>query len=224
MCCIRGLLLVLILPLTAFGQDNFEGLGESSFALNHKINNRLDFNYSLRSRYFLYKDSDFTYDQRQLDLVYFSTYKLTLSHSISFGIQYRNREIFDDSGNEIRLTQQFNYKTSLRKLRFGHRFRFEQRILEDLTLLRTRYRFALDFPLNGLELDVGEAYLMPSMELLLTNNSKIKPELDHRTTLQIGWLITKNLKLQGGLEYRFETFNIETEHILFLLTSAVLKI
>ena len=224
MCFIRCSFLFWLLPVLVFSQENFEGLGESSLSLNHKINNRLDFNYSLKSRYFLYNDAELTYDQRQLDFAYFSTYKLNLSHSVSFGIQYRNRSIFNDSGNELRLTQQLNIKTSLQKLRFGHRFRFEQRILEDLTLLRSRYRFALDFPLNGLELDIGEAYLVPSMEILLTNNHKIKPEMDHRTTIQIGWLLTEKLKVQGGFEYRFEALNLDTQHVLFVLTSAILKI
>lgn len=224
MCYIKYALLILFFPLLLWPQENFEGLGETSIAVNHKITNRVDFNYSLRSRYFLYRDSKLTYDQRQLDLAYFGTYKLSLDKSLSFGVQYRNRSIFNDRGNELRLTQQFNQNSRFEKFRFGHRFRFEQRILENLTLLRSRYRFALDFPLNGLELDLGEAYLVPSMEILLTNNPHLKPELDHRTTLQIGWLISENLKLQGGFEYRFEALNLDTQHALFILTSAVLKI
>ena len=224
MYCIKGVLIFLAVPFALFGQNEFESLGESSFSLNQKVNSRLDFNYSLRSRYFLYKDSEFTYDQRQLDLVHFTTYALNLNNSLSFGIQYRNRSIFNDRGNELRFTQQFNHTSTLEKFRFGHRLRIEQRILEDITLWRSRYRFAIDFPLNGLKLDVGESYLVSSMEVLLTQNRAIKSEIDHRTTIQIGWQMSETLKLQTGLEYRFEAFNIDTQHLLFVLTSAVLKI
>ena len=205
-------------------QDNFESLGETAFAVNHNINDSYRINFAARTRYFLYRNNDINVKNRQIDFVHFSTLKLDYNHSVSLGIQYRFRENFDEESNELRLTQQFNYLKQNLALRFGHRFRFEQRILEDLTILRSRYRFALDFPLNGEQLDVGEGYLVTSMEALLSQSSRIKSELDHRTTAQIGWLVTENLKLQVGLEYRFEAFNIETEELLFVLTSAVLKI
>ena len=109
-------------------------------------------------------------------------------------------------------------------MRFGHRFRFEQRLLSELTILRSRYRFALDFPLSGEKLDVGESYLIMSMEALLSQSSAIKPELDHRTTANIGWVISKKSKIQLGLDYRFEAFNINTEYRLFVLSSFILKV
>lgn len=199
-------------------------LGESGFAADHKVSSIYSMNFAARSRYYLYQNSDTKLKKRQLDFVHFSTLKLDYNHSISFGVQYRYREAFDDGRNELRLTQQFNYVKQNLALRFGHRFRFEQRILEDFTILRSRYRFALDFPLKGEKLDVGEPYLVTSMEALLSQSQNIKSEIDHRTTAQIGWLISEKLKLQIGLEYRFEAFNVETEELLFILTSAILKI
>jgi hypothetical protein len=198
-------------------------LGESGFALEHKVNSSYSVNFAARSRYYIFKNSDINLKKRQLDFVHFSTLKLDYNHSLSFGVQYRFREAFDVGNNELRLTQQFNYTKRNLALRFGHRIRFEQRILEDLTILRSRYRFALDFPLNGEKLDIGEPYLVCSMEALLSQSKTIKSEIDHRTTAQIGWLISEKLKLQIGLEYRFEAFNINTEELLFILTSAVLK-
>ena len=62
------------------------------------------------------------------------------------------------------------------------------------------------------------------MEALLSNSKHEKPELDHRTTTQLGWLVSEKIKLQFGVEYRFEAFNLNTEQKLFLLTSAILKI
>lgn len=207
-----------------FSQSDFEGLGETSFAVNTDINNNYKVNFAVRSRYYLYQEDNFSFENRQLDFVHFSTLNLDYNHSVSLGIQYRIRESIDGGSNELRLTQQFNYTKKREAIRFGHRVRFEQRILEDLTILRLRYRYALDFPLNGEKLDIGEAYIVGSMEALLSNSKNEKPELDHRTTTQFGWLVSEKLKLQFGIEYRFEAFNLSTEQKLFLLTSAILKI
>ncbi len=209
---------------TLFSQSDFEGLGETSFALNSDINNNYKVNFAVRSRYYLYQEDNFNFENRQLDFVHFSTLNLDYNHSVSLGVQYRIRESIDGGSNELRLTQQFNYTKKREAIRFGHRVRFEQRILEDLTILRSRYRFALDFPLNGEKLDIGEAYIVGSMEALLSNSKYEKPEIDHRTTAHIGWLVSKSLKLQLGMEYRFEAFNLNTEQKLFLLTSGILKI
>lgn len=205
-------------------QDNFESLGETAFAVNHKLSESYSINFSARSRYYLYRDANFNIENRQVDLVHFSTYNLDYNHSLSFGVQYRFRENFDGGSNELRLSQQFNYTKQNLALRFGHRFQLEQRILDDRTILRSRYRFALDFPLNGEKLDVGESYLVISMEALLSLAKQQNPEIDHRTTAQIGWLVSEQLRLQMGLEYRFEAFNIDTEERFFILTSAILKL
>lgn len=207
-----------------FGQTNFESLGETAFSINHDFSQSYKTNFALRSRYFLYRDESVNFENRQVDLVHFSTLSLDYRHSLSIGIQYRIRESIDGGSNELRLMQQFNYTKRNETLRFGHRFRFEQRILLDLTILRSRYRFALDLPLNGIKLDVGETYLVLSMEALLSQGKIIKPELDHRTTGNIGWAISKKSKLQFGLEYRFEAFNSKTEHKLFVLSSFILKV
>ncbi|MBC2843576.1 DUF2490 domain-containing protein [Winogradskyella flava] len=207
-----------------FSQNDFESLGETEIALNHQLSSDYKFNFSVRSRYYLYQDDTFNFENRQLDVVHFSTLNLDYNHSLSLGVQYRVRESIDGGSNELRLTQQFNYIKKNLALRFGHRIRFEQRILEDFTILRSRYRFAMDFPLNGEKLDIGESYLVASMEALLSASKNMKPELDHRTTAQLGWLFSEKLKFQLGLEYRFEAFNIETEEKLFLLTSFILKV
>ncbi|WP_299524842.1 DUF2490 domain-containing protein [Winogradskyella sp.] len=216
--------LVCFAGLQSYAQSNFEGLGESGFALNKRLSSHYKFNFAVRSRYYLYQDDALNFENRQLDFVHFSTLNLDYNHALSLGVQYRLRATIDGESDELRFTQQFNYTKKNHALRFGHRVRFEQRILDELTIFRSRYRFAVDFPLNGEKLDVGEGYLISSIEGLLSISKRIKPELDYRTTTHIGWLVSEALKLQFGLEYRFEAFNIDTEEKLFLLTSAILKI
>jgi hypothetical protein len=221
----RYILLVLLgFSSLCFSQDDFETLGESGFAIDHNVSDSYSFNFLARSRYYLYKGIDVTFENRQVDIIHFSTLKLNYNKSVSLGVLYRFRNVFDDNSDELRLVQQFNYTKQNLALRIGHRFSFEQRLLENLTIFRSRYRFGLDTPLNGEKLDVGESYLVVSMEALLSQSRKTKPEIDHRTTAHVGWLVTEDLKIQVGFEYRFEAFNIETEQKLFLLTGAVLKI
>ncbi len=225
MLCIKNLFFLLLLCcFDIVAQNDFEALGESSFAVNHKVSQNYGINIALRSRYYLYKNDELTITQRQLDLVHFSNFKLNYKYDLSLGLQYRNRDLFSNSLNELRLTEQFNYKKRSFGLRYGHRFRTEQRILKTDIIFRQRYRFAVDFPLNGEKLDSGETYFVGSIEGLLSLSKHDAPEIDYRTTAQIGWQLTEDLKLQTGLEYRLEAFNIKAENSIFILTSAILRI
>lgn len=217
-------LLLLFICFTSKSQNDFVALGESSFAVNHKVSKNYTTNFALRSRYFIYRNSNLQYNQQQIDAFHFSTFKLDINHDLSFGIYYRNRDVFETGSDELRLTQQFNYKKQKLGVRYGHRFRAEQRILDTKTIFRQRYRFAVDFPLNGEKLDIGEPYFVGAVEGLMSLSRTNPTEIDQRLTAQIGWQLTENLKLQTGLEYRLEAFNIKAKNNLFVLSSAVLRI
>ena len=216
--------MIMTISYHTMAQNDFEGLNESSFAINYKQSETYRLNFSVQSRAYIFQDEKFTYQQRQFDITHFSTLFLAYNKSISLGIRYRNRDLFDNNSNELRITQQFNITKKNDPIRFGHRFRAEQRILDDFTIHRLRYRFAVDFPLNGLKVDIGEPYFISAMEALFSTGKATRPEWDHRTTTQIGWLLSKSFKLQFGLEYRFEAVNINTEHKLFTLVSGILSI
>lgn len=220
-------LLFLILICTSFifkAQNSFDILGESAFSIHHKASKKYSVNFATRSRYFLYRNQTIQYKQQQVDIFHFSAFNLNFNSDLSFGIYYRNRDLFETGSDELRITQQFNYKKQKLGFRYGQRFRTEQRIFNNATIFRQRYRFAVDFPLNGEKLDIGEAYFIGSLESLLSLNAKESPEIDQRTTLQIGWQLSEDLKLQVGLEYRMEAFNIKAKNNLFLMTTAILKI
>jgi hypothetical protein len=208
----------------ATAQNNFISFGESILAANHKVSQTYTVSFALETRYFLYQNEALFYKQQQIDVAHFSTLNLNFNHALSLGLEYRERAVFEAGSNEIRITEQFNYKTQKLGVRYGHRFRSEQRFLEHETIYRQRYRFAVDFPLNGEKLDIGEPYLINTVEGLLSLNTDDKPETDIRFSSQIGWQITEDLKLQTGVEYRNEAFNLVAQHRLFVLTTAVLKI
>ncbi|MGB5274038.1 MAG: DUF2490 domain-containing protein, partial [Flavobacteriaceae bacterium] len=100
----------------------------------------------------------------------------------------------------------------------------EQRISPSLTRHRFRYRFAIDLPLNGEKLDVGEAYLVVATEALQTSSRGRAPSFDQRLTSLIGWQIGPEAKWQIGMEYRAEDYFKDTETILFLLSSLVFSL
>ena len=219
------LILILIWALEAKAQDNYTGYWQPQISLNYEVAPRYSHNFSLANRSYFYRDAQTDFSTRQLDLAHFSDYKTSFNTSIGAGIQYRFREVFEkEEQNELRLIQQFNSTQKQRIIRVGNRFRAEQRITKAQTIHRFRYRFAIDLPLQGLELNVGEPYFIATTESLLSVGKGTAPEYDQRFTSQIGWLLGNNTKLQIGLEYRFEDYLGETQQVFFFLNSLVISL
>lgn len=204
-----------------FSQNDFSVFNESNISINYKASNTYKMNFSLKGRNFLYEDNGLFIKQRQLEIGHFSTFGLSPKSSFSLGLMYRNRNWFEDSENELRSTLQFNIKSAFKNLRFGHRFRAEQRYYNSETVHRIRYRLALDLPLNGEKLNISEPYFICTTEILWSLTKFDQPSIDHRLTSQIGWLLSQKTKLQLGLEYRLGKLNANTNRSLFLLTSAI---
>lgn len=227
MYCIRIIFLFLgLFYLKTLGaQENLTGYFQPQVALNYKVADNYKHNFSLSKRSFVFEDESSLFKIRQVDFVHFSNLKIKDNQSIALGIQYRFRENFEsDDQNELRLTQQYNITFKPRTLRYGHRFRSEQRLTSDLTLHRFRYRFTVDLPLQGEQLDIGEAYFVGNLETLLSVAKGTLPEYDQRFTANLGWLLAKKTKLQTGLEYRFEDFTHKTSNVFFILTSLILAL
>jgi hypothetical protein len=206
-------------------QDNFTGYFQPQVAVNYKVSNNYKQNFSIAQRNYIFEDESSTFRTRQIDIVHFSNLKIRGNQSLALGIQYRFRQNFETSKqNELRLTQQYNITFKPRVVRFGHRLRSEQRITKELTIYRFRYRFSLDFPLQGEQLDIGETYFVGNIEALLSVANANVPEYDQRFTANFGWLLREKTRLQIGVEYRFEDYTHQTENILFALTSLVLSL
>lgn len=228
MSCTRKWPLLLFL-VSLFGtihaQDNLTGYWQPQFALNYDVTGTYSHNFSVANRNYIIDDSEVMLKTRQIDLAHFSKFKIKDNQSIALGVQYRFRENFDDGENELRLTQQFNVTHKPFSVRFGHRFRSEQRITEPLTVHRFRYRFAVDFPLKGEKLDVGEPCFVASLENLLSAAKGYSPQYDTRLSGQIGWQLDHGLKLLMGVEYRMEDYASGLpQNVVFLLTSAQLSL
>jgi len=206
-------------------QKQLTGYFQPKIAVNYKVSDNYKHNFSLAQRNYIFDNEQTTFRTRQMDIVHFSNLKIQDNQSLAFGIQYRFRENFEaDQQNELRLTQQYNRINKPRNLRYGHRLRTEQRITNALTIHRFRYRFTLDFPLQGEQLDIGEPYFVGNIEALLSVARNNLPEYDQRFTANLGWLLAQKTKIQTGFEYRFEDYTHSTSNVFFILASLVLTL
>nr|WP_299387134.1 DUF2490 domain-containing protein [Allomuricauda sp.] len=214
-----------VLPIVCLGQESFTAYWQPQVALNYRVSQTYSHNFSLAHRAYLVDQGDSGFRGRQLDLVHFSKWNLQDNQSFAFGIQYRFRDLFESRPDELRLTQQYNITRRPMVIRSGHRIRSEQRITRRQTIHRFRYRFAVDFPLQGEKLDVGEAFLVASYETLLSIAKGSAAQYDGRLNGQIGWKCNKGLRLLFGMEYRLEDFTgAKPQNILFFLSSAQLSL
>jgi hypothetical protein len=227
MFCIRKFLfwLLFLCCHLVVSQDNFSGLFQPKISVNYEVSENYKHNFSIAQRNYFYRNETFKISTRQFDIVHFSNFKTKDNQSIAVGIQYRFREQFETGKlNELRFTQQYNLTHKPKNIRYGHRLRAQQRITSDLLVHRFRYRFAIDFPLNGEQLDVGESYFVANTEFLLSAAKNKLPQYDQRITANIGWLVAPKTKLQAGLQYRIEDFTHQTRFEFFLHTNLILNL
>ena len=217
-----------LLACLSFGivmaQENLTGYWQPAVALNYKVTETYMHNFSIQKRNYVFDDEEVQLNIRQLDFVHFSNLKLQDNQSIALGILYRFRETFDGGSNELRLTQQYNITSKPFVVRYGHRVRAEQRITSNRTTHRFRYRFTLDFPLQGEKLDIGEPYFVTNIESLLSVARESLPQYDLRFTAHLGWKLSDRTKVQFGTEYRTEDFTEGLEHVLFFLSTLNLSL
>ena len=218
-------LILLLCNCWLAAQENLTGYWQPQFSLNYDVNGTYAHNFSLANRNYIFDKEQLLLKGRQLDLAHFSTLKIHDNQSIALGVQYRYRSNFENRGNELRFTQQYNVTHKPNVVRFGHRMRTEQRMTKSLTIHRFRYRFAMDFPLKGEKLDLGEPYFVGSFENLLSVSKSNAPQYDTRLSVQMGWQVGQSLKLQAGLEYRLEGYSSTlSQNVVFLLTTAQLSL
>lgn len=218
------LILLLILFLPCVGQENFTTYWQPSAAVNYDVTSMYSHNFSLQNRNYIYNNESVSIEVRQIDAIHFSKLDIKDNQSLAFGVLYRFRKNFDVGTNELRLTQQYNLNFKPKIVRYGHRIRSEQRISKENTIHRFRYRFSLDFPLQGEKLDVGEPYFVGNFESLLSVAKEQRPQYDVRFALNFGWKLTEKTKLQIGTEYRFEDYSQNLEQVLFFLTGLNLSL
>ena len=185
--------LVFLIPLLASAQDSSLGNWILLFG-NKKINDKINWHHEVQ-----YRNYNAIGDLEQLLLRTGMGFNVTENTNLLFGYGFIRSENYtraDDKFvvNEHRIFQQVITKQNIYKLRLQHRYRFEQRFVEDDFRLRFRYFLGLAYPLWKEMTSSKELYFS------LYNETFLNTEKD---------VFDRN-RLYGGLGFRLdETLRFE---------------
>lgn len=229
MCCTNRFIKIFIWAVVYIGNGIFIKAQtpvnikiEPQVSLSWKLNNRWDINGKLSGMQYAFsvpmKESrNGLFEKYETQL--FSNYQLFGRKKASLGYVFRQSDPFEKAIDiENRLTAQFAIWSYAHKVRIAHRFRAEQRFKDTGFSERIRYRLSTDFPINGRELDEGEAYFVASNESLLEIDQKTTG-YENRLNAGIGWLLKNKQKIQFLPGYRIGHLgsNNETHVLIFNL-------
>tara|TARA_R110002049_G_scaffold57021_3_gene156810 strand:+ start:14536 stop:15219 length:684 start_codon:yes stop_codon:yes gene_type:complete len=223
--CIRKQVFILLLFFSScgFSQERFLSYWEPEFEISYDIAPLYSHKFSLEKRSLMY-EKELLFDVVQFDFSHFSEFKLLDNQTVALGLMYRTRSPFGEERDELRLTEQYSLTSTTMNFRLGHRFRMEHRFSGKPVVHRLRYRLAVDFPIQGTRLDVGESFFTGSWENLLSLANTERPVYEQRFTVSLGYLANKKLTLMSGLEYRLDDYTHATKHVIFVLTSASISL
>ena len=129
---------------------------------------------------------------------------------------YLNESDEKETVNEHRIFQQFISKQKIGRLELMHRYRFEQRFVEEDFKLRFRYFLGINFPLTGKILAPKNPYLSVYNEIFLNTKTTIFDR--NRLYGGIGYIFNDNIKLElGYMNQFFETYSRDQLNIILFV-------
>lgn len=121
------------------------------------------------------------------------------------------------SANEFRFWQQLTMNNYLKRIKFEHRYRVEQRWFDTGYRNRFRYRLNAAIPLNGTKIEPKTFYVAAFEELFLTNKAPYFER--NRVFAGIGYQISPYFSVQPGYVYQYDYRNsVGTGKHFFQLT------
>ncbi len=193
-----------------FSLSSFSGFTQDSdlgnwliYFGNKKIDNRLNWHHEVQ-----YRNYNAIGDLEQLLLRTGLGYNLTENNNnLLFGYGFIQSENYiteeDKIGiNEHRIYQQFITRQTIGKVKVQHRYRFEQRWVEDTDVrLRFRYFLSLNIPLQGSDILENNWYLSMYNEIFI--NSKQLVFDRNRLYGGLGYKLNSTLKFEMGYMNQF---------------------
>ncbi len=196
------LLLLFLVPFASFSQDSDLGNWMIYFG-NKEIDKEFNWHHEVQ-----YRNYNAIGDLEQLLLRTGLGYNLTEgNNNILLGYGYilsqNYLELSDDKIdiNEHRIYQQFITKQSIGIINLQHRYRFEQRFVEDDFKLRFRYFLAFNIPLNNAELVDNTTYLSFYNELFINSEGNVFDR--NRFYGGIGYKVNSNMRFELGYMNQF---------------------
>lgn len=152
-------------------------------------------------------------------------YHFSTIFSAGIGYSYGMTWTYGDADNEKikatedRLILQATMNQMIHRTKFQHRYRFEQRWLDQGNQQRFRYRLQVTIPLNNTSLEKGTVFLNTFDEIFIDSGPELKFN-QNRLYLAGGYQFSKTLNLQLG--YLFQSKSEHNFHRLqFFLTQKI---
>lgn len=194
--------LMLTMPAIALGQDSNLGNWLIYFG-DKKINNSWNWHHEVQHRNY-----NAIGDLEQLLLRTGIGYNLTENNNnILFGYAYIHSQNYLSGSedklklNEHRIYQQFITRQNFGRVFLQHRYRFEQRFVEDDFSLRFRYFLSFNLPINQKSMLDNTFYLSSYNEIFI--QTEATPFDRNRLYGGLGYKINKNVRLEAGYMNQF---------------------
>jgi len=198
----RLLILAFLLPLMAIGQDSNFGNWIIYFG-NKKFDSKWNLHHEVQ-----YRNYNAIGDLEQLLLRAGLGYNLTENNNnLLLGYGYILSENYvgateeKNAVNEHRIYQQFITRQQISRVSLQHRYRFEQRFVEDDFKLRFRYFLGLNVPLNKAEIVDKTLYFSAYNEIFLNTKNNVFDR--NRLYSGMGYKLNKFLKFEIGYMNQF---------------------
>ncbi|MFV5691514.1 DUF2490 domain-containing protein [Flavobacterium sp. LT1R49] len=166
---------------------------------NQKINDRWNFHNEVQ-----YRNFNFAGDLEQLLIRTGLGYNLSENNNnVLLGYAYIHSEPYiagtDDKSltDEHRIFQQFITKQQFGRVSILHRYRFEQRFLQDDFKMRLRYSLLLNIPINKKVMEKNTVYASLSNEVFI--NTKQNHYDRDRVYGGVGYCFSKYIKVEAGV-------------------------
>lgn len=163
---------------------------------NNKISKKLNFHNEIQ-----YRSFDGAGDVEQLFVRTGIGYDLTEdNNNILLGYGFVLSRPYEDGkkteNTEHRIFQQYITKQKFGRFNLQHRFRLEERFLEDDFRMRFRYYLGINIPITNKEMLPKTWYASVYNEVFLHGDSPVFDR--NRVYGALGYVISKNLKIEAG--------------------------
>lgn len=190
--------LLLLLPFQAAAQESETGNWMMYFG-NQKLSDRWNWHNEIQ-----YRNYNFAGDLEQLLLRTGIGYNLSANNNnLLLGYAYIHGEPYvagtdeKTNVNEHRIFQQFISRQQFGRFYLQHRYRIEERFIEEDFKMRFRYFLGLNLPINKKEMVSKAIYLSLYNEIFIQPKS---PVFDRdRVYGAIGYVFSSNLKVEAGM-------------------------
>jgi Protein of unknown function (DUF2490) len=192
------ILLLLLFPTIVVAQKSEVGNWFIYFG-NQKINDKWNWHNEIQ-----YRNFNFAGDLEQLIVRTGIGYNLTeKNNNLLLGYGFIHSEPYISGTNdkkkinEHRIYQQFLTKQTFGRVNISHRYRMEERFIEDNFKLRFRYFLSLNIPINKKEMTDNTVYCTAYNEIFLNVKSPIFDR--NRIYGGLGFVINKHFKVEAAM-------------------------